>query len=370
MKRIKKFVLLLLALIIVVSCTSINSFAVSNKDRYSVLVLDVSGSMSGRPIEELKKGANAFCEQVLGSNRSNNKIAIVAFESSSDVLCEFTSDLSELKTAIGKLNASGGTNLSQGLSSAKNMLDSIDRDVIKNMVVMCDGEPDSAYSAYNVVKSMPLHWNVYGLYYCQDGFSSSAENVMKNVGRNGYYKVEDGSALTFSFIDNGTTITTKSVNNVVVRIACPVDVSVTLNNTTLDKFNTQTTFGKLEIENVNGEEIKTLVLAYRNDYVINIDGYDNGTMDYDIAYRCNDDELYSLSYPTTDITSSTHITTGIDIDNANMTLDVDKDGDGEVDNKVKPNASVSGFWYKIKTFLLELFYRIKDFFECIFKIGA
>ena len=162
--------------------------------------------MSGQPLKELKKGASAFCDQVLSSNRSNNHIAIVTFESYVNVLCDFTNDKDTLLKAIDKLMDGNMTNLAGGLSKAKELLDNVNGDVIRNMVVMCDGYPNyggGESGAYSVIKSLPLHWNVYGLYYCQDGFSSSAENVMKNVGRNGYYKVEDGSALTFTFIDNG-----------------------------------------------------------------------------------------------------------------------------------------------------------------------
>lgn len=359
----------------VLSCTFVTSFAASNKDRYSVLVLDVSGSMSGSPITELKKGATAFCEQVLGSNRSRNKIAIVTFETNVKTLCDFTNDLDELKNSIDGIRTGDMTNLAGGLSRAKELLNNVNGDVIKNMVVMCDGLPNQpSWStgetyAYNELKSTPLYWNVYGLYYYQSGFDVDCERVMKNVGRNGYYAVADGSALTFSFIDNGTTITTKSVNNVIIRIACPVNVSVTLNGVTLNKNNPKTTFGELTIENINGDEVKTLNLAYRNDYVININGYDNGKMDYDVSYLCNDDELYSLTYPTTNITPTTKITTGIDIDNAGITLDIDADGDGVVDSKVSPNASPSNFWYKIKNFFSELFYAIKDFFVRIFSFS-
>lgn len=369
MKNFKKVLAVILAAIMLVGSFAVTSFAApSSKDRYSVLVLDCSGSMSGNKIEELKEGALAFCDQVLSSNRSSNKIAIVKFASGSSLACDFTDDLEALTDTISNLSASGGTDLTGGLNTAKAALDAVSGDVIKNMLVMCDGAPNNAYSAYDVVKSIPLHWNIYGLYYCPNGTSSSAITVMKNVGRNGYYEVTDGSALTFTFIDNGTTVTTKSVNNVVVHIACPVDVSVTLNGVTLDKNNPQTTFGTLEFEGEN-DEIKILKLAYRNDYIIDIVGTGDGTMDYDISYYCNDDQLYNLDYPTVDITPATHIVTGVDVDDSSITLDIDSDGDGEIDENVSAKASASNFWYRIKEFFNELFYKIKEFFRSIFSFN-
>lgn len=372
MKNFKKILAIILAAIMLVGSFAVTSFAApSSKDRYSVLVLDCSGSMYGKPLEALKKGAKAFCDQVLSSNRNSNKIAIVTFEDYATVLAEFSNDKTALDEAIDSIVDGDMTNLADGLSKAKTLLESVSGDVIKNIVVMCDGYPNyggGEAGAYNVIKSIPLHWNIYGLYYCQNGYNANAEIVMQNVGRNGYTKVEDDSALTFSFIDNGTTITTKSVNNVVIHIACPVDVSVTLNGVTLDKNNPQTTFGTLEFEGEN-DEIKILKLAYRNDYIIDIVGTGDGTMDYDISYYCNDDQLYNLDYPTVDITPATHIVTGVDVDDSSITLDIDSDGDGEIDENVSANASTSNFWYRIKEFFNELFYKIKEFFRNIFSFS-
>lgn len=366
MKNIKKIIVGLMIAIMLISSFAVNSFAAtSSKDRYSVLVLDCSGSMSGNKIEELKDGAEAFCDQVLGSNRSNNKIAIVTFDSYVSLACDFTDDLTMLKDTISNISAGGGTDLTGGLSKAKETLDAISGDVIKNIVVMCDGQPNDEYTAYEVVKSVPRHWNIYGLYYCPNGTSSWAATVMKNVGRNGYYEVTDGSELVYSFVDNGDTITKRSVNNVVIYIACPVDVSVTLNGTTLDKNNTKTTFGTIEFEGENNE-IKVLRLSYRNDYIIDIVGTGDGTMDYSITYYCNDTQLYSLDYPTVEITPNTHIVTGVDIDASDMTLDVDNDGDGIADKDISPNVSSTSIWYRIQVFFENIFYNFKEFFSKIF----
>lgn len=358
-KSFKKFISVLLTVIICASCFAVSSFAAA--ERYTVLVLDCSGSMSGSPIAEVKEAATAFCNQVISSHRGANKVAIVSFESSAYLRCDFTNDLDALTAAINNLYATGGTNLAGGLEVGKNALSSVDDSAIKNMIVMCDGSPNSASAAYNVVRSVPMHWNIYGLYFSQDGYSSSAATVMKRVGRNGYQEVTDGSSLVFAFGDWGSDVTTKSVNNVVVRIACPVDVSVALNNETLNKNNTKTLFGELSFEGENNE-IKVLNLAYRNDYVIDIIGTGDGTMDYSIDYRCNDEVLYSLSYPTVDITPETVIKTGVDIDNIDMKLSVDENGDGTVDEEISANASTSNIWYRIKTFLTDLYYAIVEFF--------
>lgn len=368
MRTLKKLLSIIMAVIMLTGCMAINASAAVSNERYSVLVLDVSGSMSGSPVAEVRKAAVAFCEKVLSSYRSSNKIAVVAFASGSRVVCDFTNDLTALTEGIEALTAGGGTDLASGLSTAKSLLEGVDENAIKNMLVMCDGAPNSTTAAYNVIYSIPFHWNVYGMYFSTGGFSNGAANVMKTIGRNGYAEVKTADQLLFEFVDNwGGTVTNNSANNVVVLIACPVDVEVTLFNQTLSKYNPKTTFGTLEITtDENGDEIKTLTLAYNPSYEINISGYGEGEMDCTVTYMCNDQTLYSMSYPTVSVTETTKIKTHINVEESSITLDVDNDGDGIVDENVNPNASASSFLYRIKTFFENLFYKIKEFFAQTF----
>lgn len=381
MKRVKKYLAIVLTVLIAFSFMSISSSAagtVTPKDRYSVLVLDVSGSMYGSPIEELKKAAKAFCAEVFKREAAgtigNNKIAIVTFEDSSKVVCDFTNDVDILNKAIDELYDMGSTNLAAGISSAKTLLSGVDDGAIKNILVMCDGypnegSPDGVTASYNEVVTTPLHWNIYGLYFYQDGYSDEAADVMKKVGRNGYFEVKDGSDLTFVFANDWSDIATeKTVNNVIIRIACPVDVSVELNGEVLDKNNRQTLFGTLDIEGVGDDEIKTVHLSYRDDYNIKIVGTGTGTMNYSISYRCNDEELYSLSYPVVNITPKTIITSKVTMDDKTITLDIDEDGDGKVDNSVSSNENDGNnnkpaklsFCDKIKAYFKEVLNAIYD----------
>lgn len=366
MKITKKLLAIVMAIVMLCSCVAVSASAAVGKDRYSVLVLDTSGSMSGSPIVEVKEAAKAFCEQVLSSYRGNNYIAIVKFASSASVASEFTNDKNQLLSAIDSLYASGGTNLAGGLNTAKTLLEKVDESNIKNVLVMCDGVPDSANAAYTAVKAMPLHWNVYGLYFYQDGYSSSAANVMKKVGRTGYFEVDDGEKVMAVFTEDwGSEVTKNNVNKIILYIACPVDVIITHNGETLSKNNTQTSFGKLSFEGENNEK-KHVELAYRDDYKIEIVGTGEGTMDYSVKYLCNDEELFNMTYPTVDITEDTKITSGVNVDDASITLDIDKDGDGNVDEKVSANASTSNIFYKIKTFFTELYYKFIEIINKLF----
>lgn len=365
MKTLKKALALLLTVLIFTSCMAVSASAAATGERYTVLVLDISGSMYGQPIQDLKEAATTFCQQVLSNNRSSNKIAIVTFESYASVLCEFTNSVSTLTDAISTLTDMGGTYLGQGLATAKTLLEGVNENAIKNMVVMCDGQPHDEAYAYQVVDATPLHWNIYGLYFYQAGYYADAANVMKRIGRNGYYEVNTGELLVESLgIGTSGTVTNSDANVVEIRIACPVDVSVSLYGETLDKNNPKTLFGTLTIEEEEGTNggVKYLRLAYNKDYVINIQGYDYGTMDYSMKYLCNDTELYSVDYPSVEIAPTTVINAHVDVEDSEITLDVDNDGDGTVDEEVDPNFNASSIMYRIKKFFEDLLFKIKEFF--------
>jgi uncharacterized protein YegL len=324
--------------------------------------------MWGQPIEDLKQAATMFCEQVISSSRSTNQIAIVTFESYSSVLCEFTNDVDTLTDAIATLTDRGSTYLGEGLATAKTLLDGVNDNAIKNMVVMCDGQPHDEQYAYQVVDSCPLHWNLYGLYFSQAGYYESAANVMKRIGRNGYYNCDTGNLLVENMgINTSGTVNNSDANIVKMRIACPVDVEVTLYGETLSKDNPETLFGSLTItEGGENGDIKDLILSYNKDMEIKITGYDYGTMDCSIEYYCNDQLLYDLSYPTVDIAPTTEIDAHVDVEDASVTLDVDEDGDGTTDKTVKPNVTTTSISYRIKKFFEDLLYKLREFFGGFF----
>jgi hypothetical protein len=64
-------------------------------ERYSVLVLDTSGSMRGTPLTRTKQAAVKFCEQVLAAE-GDNYVAVVSFNTSATTVCNFSNDLNAL----------------------------------------------------------------------------------------------------------------------------------------------------------------------------------------------------------------------------------------------------------------------------------
>lgn len=376
MKLSKKLLAIVMAIVMLMGCVAVSASAAGTEQtRYSVLVLDVSGSMYGQPIEALKEAATAFCEQVLDSSKGydkNNQIAIVTFETYSDVICEFTNDVAELKTAINQIRDEDMTNLAAGINSAHDLLSQIpENNVIKNILIMCDGYPNEGYpdgetAAYEAAANIPMNWNIYGLYFGQNGGDPDAYKVMENVCRTECYDASNFDELIVVFAEDWTgEVTTSGANNLVIRIACPVEVSVELNGTILDRNNPKTLFGTLEFEGSGDDEVKILKLSYSDNYKISVVGTGTGTMNYSISYRINDEEVYSLTYPTIDITPETNIFGIVNFDDKTITLDVDENGDGTIDNKVTGTASdeVATDDQSIDKSKLNFFQRIKLFFK-------
>lgn len=131
---------------------------------------------------------------------------------------------------------------------------------------------------------------------------------------------------------------------VVVRIACPVDVTITHNGETLssvaEQFNYEAEFGSLYMIGEN-EDVKVLALSADNVYDLILQGTDTGTMDYLVRYYDSSDNLIEArSFEGVPVSSSTQITTNTD-KNRKTSLLVDTNGDGISDNTLFPDDDIS-----------------------------
>lgn len=92
MKRTKRLLSTLLALCMVLAMLPATALAapITHTDRYTVLVLDHSGSMRDDPIEQMKAAANKFCAEVdkdtAFDNNTTNYVAVVGFSTAPDTV--------------------------------------------------------------------------------------------------------------------------------------------------------------------------------------------------------------------------------------------------------------------------------------------
>ncbi|MCK4267661.1 MAG: VWA domain-containing protein, partial [Actinomycetia bacterium] len=98
------------------------------------LLIDVSGSMKGKPLDDAKAAAKVFIERA----RPDDRIAIVTFNSVVTRVADFTHDKGELAQAIDGLSAEGETAVYDGLFESINAAQD-QKDRHQNLILLSDG---------------------------------------------------------------------------------------------------------------------------------------------------------------------------------------------------------------------------------------
>ncbi len=175
--------------------------------RYTVLILDTSGSMSGEPLNVQKQAAIKFCDTMLKSD-GRNLISIIQLNSYAKIGCEFTSDLNILESCIDNTRASGGTNMNDALISAETLLNAIVADnsatIVKNIVLCTDGRPNNSSAVMTTANSLKGKYNLYtlGFFHSLSGdILSSARKLLEDIAskKEWYYEVVNVDNLEFTF---------------------------------------------------------------------------------------------------------------------------------------------------------------------------
>jgi len=121
-------------------------------ERHLLLCLDASGSMDGAKIDQAREGA----EWVFGLLEPDDYVAIVAFDSEASVVMRPTrwGDTSReaAMTHVDDLGAGGGTDMYDGLSTARDVLESLAHrpetdDAVRRILLLSDGKDNSHDSA-------------------------------------------------------------------------------------------------------------------------------------------------------------------------------------------------------------------------------
>ncbi|MBX6313290.1 MAG: Hsp70 family protein [Isosphaeraceae bacterium] len=106
------------------------------------LLIDVSSSMAGPPLEEAQAAARAFLDKC---DFTNTEVGLISFSDEVVVQCEATDNARRVQASIARLVADGTTNLTDALETAHTLLQAKDR--TRYLVILTDGYPDAAESA-------------------------------------------------------------------------------------------------------------------------------------------------------------------------------------------------------------------------------
>lgn len=159
----KRFVFGILVLVVTLCCMSLMTWAIEGKEttkRYTVLVLDTSSTSSflgsnGREIyradtaiDYVKKASSRFLENISIAS-GDNFVAIVSYKDFATVVSDFTEDFTLLKNKIDNLGATSTTrSISLGLAYANELLQNVEEDAIKNVVLFTTGMTNAGDYSY------------------------------------------------------------------------------------------------------------------------------------------------------------------------------------------------------------------------------
>jgi len=320
--------------------------------------------LSGTPSRETKEAAIKFVSTVLKEDAS---IATVLYDTDPMLVADFSQNETYLHNAIRNVNAGGSTNTEGGLAMAHEKLQKSDAKK-KIIVLMSDGEPnigktgDELIAYADAIKEEGIL--IYTLGFFSSG-SHSAQALMEKMASEGcHFEVDDAQNLVFFFGDIADQI--RGEKYIYVRIACPVDVTVSYEGETLSSKGAEkyqrTDFGTLTFEENEepAEEpdvdnrIKTLRLKDGVSYDIHIDGNGKGKMSYTIGFMNEDSEYSDLrKFENIRITKSTEIDT-VAANASSTMLRVDQDGDGKYDQiyKAKENGKGKQVRYDTTIYIL------------------
>lgn len=116
----------------------------TSKPSAVVLCIDVSGSMSGHPIEQARKAASAYADQKSGTG---SVVGCTVFGSSSASVFSPSADMNYVKSQISMISTgykgcSYGTDMEKGLRESVPLLSGISNEHNKQIIVLSDGYTD------------------------------------------------------------------------------------------------------------------------------------------------------------------------------------------------------------------------------------
>ena len=134
-----------------------------------VMVIDNSGSMGGDKIAQVKTDATDLANTLLSD--SDNRIALITFNTSAEILTEFSNNKQELISLINSIDTPGCTNYYQGLLKAEEVLEDYERNDGRELVLLflTDGYPNeetpNEIAQYQLLKKKYPYMTINGIQY-------------------------------------------------------------------------------------------------------------------------------------------------------------------------------------------------------------
>ena len=153
-----------------------------------IMVLDISGSMSGDKLDRVKSDSTELIESLLSNQ--NNQVALITFDTESTIVSDFTNDKDTLVNQINALEDTGSTNYYQALVNVDTILQDYQKTNNKEVIVLflTDGYPNvdtpNQIAQYNYLKSQYPYITVNGIQY---EMGDTILNPIKEISDNQFF---------------------------------------------------------------------------------------------------------------------------------------------------------------------------------------
>lgn len=130
------------------SLYGVKTFGDSNEGLSILINVDVSGSMGGKPLNNVKNGILSFIDE----KRPQDEICIMAFSEKAEVVCDFTTDTELLRKSINDLKVwRGDTSLYYAIHKGLDHLGSSKpKHDGRYMILFSDGKEENPAEAYTL----------------------------------------------------------------------------------------------------------------------------------------------------------------------------------------------------------------------------
>ena len=164
------------------------SLMTEDTDTDIIMVLDISGSMSGDKLDRVKSDSTELIESLLSNQ--NNQVALITFDTESTIVSDFTNDKDTLVNQINALEDTGSTNYYQALVNVDTILQDYQKTNNKEVIVLflTDGYPNvdtpNQIAQYNYLKSQYPYITVNGIQY---EMGDTILNPIKEISDNQFF---------------------------------------------------------------------------------------------------------------------------------------------------------------------------------------
>ena len=141
----------------------------SSQDKDIIFVLDVSGSMFGDKLNQVKKDTTDLATAVLSNPR--NRVALITFDTGAELVSGFTNNKIEFLQKVNALTYKGQTNYKAGLEKVKKLLEGYKKEEGKELVLLflTDGFPNeetpNEVAVYNELKQKYPYMSINAIQY-------------------------------------------------------------------------------------------------------------------------------------------------------------------------------------------------------------